>query len=284
MANNSSSSSEIPYSSGANSEDAEVIRDLALRLLASNYLYVDSSMQTEPQLLVQQVPSEWMTDIPFPEGSRILGSFVQYQTTVLFETELVAEAVIQFYQNQLQASGWSLIELHPNSDFLLVAETQERVFCRSSTGPSLDIALKALPNGGTEVRLVLEPERKFGSICASTDYHRRSQQRILPRLVHPLNAQSLGGGASESGRGEMNMYTTIKTDTPLVNLMTHYVSQIEQAGWIGIEQGQNDLLAWSSWSLIDENQDEWRGVFFILQIINMNNNYYIHMQANCTLA
>ncbi|WP_110989198.1 hypothetical protein [Acaryochloris thomasi] len=283
MVNNSSPDSDTQNYSNANLGESAALRDLALRLLKYNLPHPEGLVQVEPQLLVKQLPEEWLTEmeIPFPEGSQILGSLVQDRAVVLFETCFTVEEVSQFYRNQMQALGWNLVELQLGSGFLSVERAQRKVFCRSSTGPSLNVSSKAMPNERTEVRLDLEPERKLGSICAVRDYHQCFQRNVLPKLVHLPNAQSLGGGAFSSEGRAMNACDIIRTEATLASLVAHYVPQIEQANWTETGRHQNNLFNWSSWSLIDENQNDWRGVFLILQIKDIQSCYYLHMQASC---
>ena len=90
------------------------VRELALRLTN----YPGYRPARDPQLLVGQLPSTFPTEIPLPEGSRVVGSLVQSEEflEIVLDTPLSAVQVFAFYRERMLAAGWhtydSLMGLH----------------------------------------------------------------------------------------------------------------------------------------------------------------------------
>jgi len=71
------------------------LRELALLVLAPRH--VATAPHEQQQLLVGQMPPNFPFALPLPEGSRVVGSFVYGQPTIVIETtSSSAEAVLQF--------------------------------------------------------------------------------------------------------------------------------------------------------------------------------------------
>src|SRR5437899_3195928 len=84
--------------------------ELALRLAT----YPGDSRTQNAQLLPGQLPDQLPVDIPFPEGSRVLGSLISNpeSITILLDTQLSPVDVLTFYRERMQAAGWQTTDNH----------------------------------------------------------------------------------------------------------------------------------------------------------------------------
>jgi hypothetical protein len=83
-----------------------------------------------------------------------------------------------------------------------------------------------------------------------------------------------GGGSGGSLNGA-HSELTIETNIDLSTLAVHYKTQLEQAGCVLTEEGQNGPLAWNTWTLKDDDE-LWHGFFMILKVLDQE--YYLTMR------
>src|SRR5436190_3756918 len=106
---------EIRDSGNTNSESSEAaLRDLALRLLSSNYGYAHTTEAEE--LLVGKLPEPMPDDIPILEDSRVIGSLIYTalgarSCTILLGSDVSPEQVLDYYDERLEATGWNLPDM-----------------------------------------------------------------------------------------------------------------------------------------------------------------------------
>ena len=65
----------------------------------------------------------------------------------------------------------------------------------------------------------------------------------------------------------------MEMNSDLSTLAAHYKTQLEQAGCMLTEEGQNGPLAWNTWTLKDDDE-QWHGFFFILKVLDQE--YYLY--------
>ena len=147
----------------APTNDDASLRELALALLMARYPY---AAEGEPQLLLGALPPDFPADIPFPTGSRVIGSLVADKPIVILNTDQDDEAVIAFYEEQLAALGWimpepSLPERHggflESGPSLVGRIPRQGTALYRNDGPSVQIWAYKTPSGHTRVQLTLTP-------------------------------------------------------------------------------------------------------------------------------
>jgi hypothetical protein len=256
------------------------LHELALRLAT----YPGDPRGKDPQLLVGQLPANSPVTIPFPEQSNLLGTLVRgpEHATIVLDAPFPPGGVLDFYREQLTAAGWEELPqpgpfqggfTHTSRD-----QASYATFCHGKRGPALMIAvLKKDTNA--DVRLELDLS---GQACAQRRYRHidRDLYATLPRLLPPPGAQQLSSGGS-SGDHEVSTQATLKLDTEMeiAQLSTHYTAQLEQAGWRHLEEGQNGPIAWHTWQFHDQDNELWRGTFFVLKQPTPQPTYRLYLEA-----
>ena len=61
----------------------------------------------------------------------------------------------------------------------------------------------------------------------------------------------------------------------LSTLGAHYKTQLEQAGCVFTEEGQQGPLIWNTW-ILKEDDEQWYGFFMILKVLDQE--YYLTMR------
>jgi hypothetical protein len=252
-------------------------RETLLYKLFKRRLFRTSQEPEKQRVLVGQIPTDLSEEVPLPEGSRVLGTIIDWQhVSIVFEAILSPDAVISFYKEQLPETGWQ------EREQLLIAVLRERGmsvppvetsscmentgykrqgFLRTTHGPSLTVTAEAGSEDGTQIEIELD--------LTSYDYMPPHSENLLSEvhLRHP------GDGEDSSGSLTMSDYDAHYFDViqlasamELSQLLEHYHSQLVQAGWQLNTSGQNGSVAWSTWILQDKEQASWSGGLMLQHI------------------
>jgi hypothetical protein len=76
---------------------------------------------------------------------------------------------------------------------------------------------------------------------------------------------------------------TLETDLDPAAVGTHYAAQLEEAGWLRLDEGQSGPQAWSNWSFTDEDGQPWEGVFTALRLREPCSRYFLQVYARLSL-
>lgn len=265
---------------------------LALGLIASS----EELRSENPRLLVGEVADD-LAFVPLPEDVVLLGSLKRNKdlTRSMFESKQSPEAIFAFYKACLPGLGWSLTPETPSyrieqgggfvhTGFIRSDKPQALIFCQGPNSPVLRIFPFPAAEGHTLVRVTIERNAK-NSPC--TPQLPRKRQRTfgqdfypLPTLQPPDGAEQHSGGGGSSDRSvNTSAGLKVQVETALETLLVHYVRQFEQAGWSVFEQGQEKSLGWFKLSFTDEENEPWRGAFYILKIPTEQRMYSLHVKA-----
>ncbi|GAC1347636.1 MAG: hypothetical protein NVSMB27_13490 [Ktedonobacteraceae bacterium] len=283
--------------------NATELLELALRLAT----YPDDSRTQNAQLLPGQLPDQLPVDIPVPEGSHVLGSLIRNSESIniLLDTHFSPAQVLTFYRQHMQATGWQTTEIHrPNRGGFMPSGSRSRggneTFYqglhdpalainasgsssawsddsnRNRSGPVLSVNAFTGKGNVTDVRLNLEMNGPFppGPSPHMRGRPSRHSLGLLPALEAPEGANQIGhggGGSLHSAHSD----ATLETNADLSTLTAHYKTQLEQAGCVISEEGQNGPLAWNTWTL-KEDDEQWHGFFIILKVVDQE--YYLNMR------
>jgi hypothetical protein len=278
--------SEKKFSS---SQNEELLRELALRLAT----VPGDPRVMNPQLFVGELPQRLSEEIPLPENSHVLGSLARnpQQLEIVLDSELKPEAVTAFYKERLSTLGWSELDWPPRAmrggftaTAVLGLENSVQ-FCRGTRGPGLRIMALPGKEGGTDVRLSLDMGES--SPCAQQAHMRKMQgmamgavtRAFLPKLVPPEGAQQTVRGMSFNV-DEASSSASVQTDIGMEMLVRHYTAQLEKAGWTRTNEGESGPVAWNSWSVEDEEHEQWQGLFLLLKRQDVENQYFLHVRAD----
>lgn len=100
----------------------------------------------------------------------------------------------------------------------------------------------------------------------------------IPPLAPPSGAQQRGGGGG-GGSDEVHTTATLKTNLALDVVAKHYADQLVQGGWTQTGAGADGPMAWYTWRFTAENQEPWRGLFFVLKTPEKTDDYFLYIRA-----
>jgi hypothetical protein len=99
--------------------------EFALRLAT----YPNDPSTQNAQILAGQIPNQLPEDIPFPEGTQVIGSLVRNPNSIkiFIDTHLLPEQVLTFYSQRMLALGWQTTDIfQPNRGGLMPSGARSR--------------------------------------------------------------------------------------------------------------------------------------------------------------
>lgn len=256
-----------------------------LRSLAERFVGVSSIPDSE--LIVGQLPDAFpIESLPMPEGSQLLGSVVRHNDfiEVYIDAEQSADEIEALYENQLVSAGWSASNFPEGMWRILTAtatvESPEMISPPIYCSPAGDLMVQLTAwevelTGLTDVRLSISPDRSVmgSSVCNSS-----VEFPFLPTLQLPAGVEL---STAHSGNRENFVYTDVAVSTQMTRdaLLSHLGEQFEQAGWTLVDQMNEDILSWSSWTFDSEQGDAWTGSLNVIELRGVTDEYLIRAQA-----
>lgn len=263
----------------------EGLRALTLRLLWPRYPLMPVPA-SEPELLVGQLPADLPVAVPLPPQSRVIGSLAsQESANIVLDCDLGAEAVLDFYREQLGAQGWTIPGMRGPRQGGFVHESaagpQAYVqFCQGNRG--LSVTIHEAPGRPLPVHLQLDTyDDPRQSPCAPPDPRLAMRDRIwavIPPLTPPLGARQRPEGGS-GGQDVVITTARLKADLNLAAVTAHYARQFERAQWTHLDEGTSGPAGWSAWSFKDEGGTPWHGLFVALRQPHAPNEYFLLARA-----
>ena len=111
---------------------------------------------------------------------------------------------------------------------------------------------------------------------------RSMMHELIPPLVLTAGARQQGGSGGDSVHS--NATLSLDKDMDIVELASHYNTQLESGGWIRGDAGNNGPFAWSTWTFRDEDGEPWFGNFIIMKMPVQQLQYTLQAQANMDLG
>lgn len=246
--------------------------DLIKKLLGT--LDSHSERVQDVQLLVGKIPENISPEIPFLEGSKVIGTMVRNQSTeIVLNSNLTPDQIFEFYQDRMGALNWSEIgddAFGPTRGFL--PDMSCRILCQGETSPSVTVC--AYPSEVTDLRIIIDSDTPN----ACSQYPDIDWPKPLPRLLAPPGSNM---HPADYSSGDENVFSsgTLETDLNTTSLVDHYSSQIRKAGWNVLENGSCGLSSWSSWNLTDEDGQNWNGSFLIVDSSGNTKKHFLLFRA-----
>jgi hypothetical protein len=242
----------------------QTLEDLALRLLDPNS--PTRAPGQGPRLFVGRLPPDLPVAFPVPEGSQVLGSYVdsRQSVTVLLEAPLPREAAFDYYLQRLSGMGWTRIEQHPRLGFFDGPRQRPPdlhnggTYCQSAHGPAITVRADTWTDRSTSIRLgVLGP---LQNPCAGPGDPPGSDP-LMPILAPPPETELLPrfrAGGGDFSRVEAQLITNLD----MTSVASHYERQLEQAGWTRRFGEEHGYYAWSTWVYRAEDMPDRQGILF----------------------
>lgn len=286
-------------------DDDAAFQTLVRRVLAPPF--PGAPAPQDLQLLVKQLPAHLPADLPLPDDVDVVGSVVrgQLSTEIVLDAQQSTEQVLAFYQQRLTAMGWRKWQ-HPQraGGFVPSVDLIGICFQHDSLEPSVQVSAYPLLDGLTDVRLLLQfhqgltnavgPRRSvsgFSSTSTSVTVPPRAvsgsitqlaghlPSSPLPQLEAPPSAWQSGGGGGGRSDSFYSTATLIKNLNSLT-LAGYYGTQMERAGWIRQSQGQSGPVAWSMWTLRDQQGQSWSGLLQAMELPQVPQRRVVYVQAD----
>lgn len=260
------------------------LQTLLERLLAPVVGAFNPSEPEKLDLLVGRLPERLPTEVPLPEGARVLGSvgLAQARYEILLDADQSPEQVREFYQQTLAAAGWTLLP-RPHSGAFLAQNFLPPLAFRCCENLLLLVNAQARKDGPTDVRLTLinssrrtaHPQANFGTLSGGFGFGVMSGEpgrspnsspisSPIPVLTPPARGQVSGPTISRPTNGGWSSFSALTTGLSAQALLAHYAGQLEGAGWVRASQGTNGPLAWSTWTR-SQAQERWSGFLSVTE-------------------
>jgi hypothetical protein len=265
------------YPVAAQQQPATIPTDLALALLGNSASVYGSRT---PRITVGQAPAGVPASLTAADGGVVLGGveFPERATVVLAFT-LPATQVLAAYDKQLLARGWAPPPPPANERGGFVSADFSfpggNVYCADS-GVAMISSVPA-PGGGTYLR-VQHMRNKDRSVCNPRLYTPGSRMPHLafPTLRSPVGmSQRGGGGCTGSDRTEISAHL-VGAGEPL-DILTHYVKQLESAGWKVGTPVSADGLAVATTRTKDSDGVDWSGAMTVTRVTSAEVEVTIQM-------
>ena len=244
--------------------DDESLREFIGRALTRRY---PGAEEGDTRIMIGLLPDDLPFDLPIPEGSRIIGSIVRGDPTgteIILDVPLNPEEVINFYHEALIEEGW-VVPPEQAYGYGFVSEPwPSQTFCYNDDEVVLAMSAVEISDEPTDVRINIQSPAQY-SPCGPEGVHWMDESYgLIPTLTSPPGALVLSGG-SGSGQIEASVTASLKTDLTAEDLANHYGVLLSEASWTPGERGTSEQVSWSSWTIKDEDGDEWGGVLIILE-------------------
>ena len=257
------------------------VEELATRLMEP----VIPGILQEVQLLAGKIPDNMPVDLPMPDDARIVGSEVlnQKKINIVLDVNQTPEQILDFYREQMASDNWSEIEQQRGFAF----NERKITLCQGNNDPPVIIRAYTIDNGPTDVRIEIDTDPQYSpcklcEACIEIDdnWQRDDWLKPLPPLIAPDDSKEFNQGYGTSGDDFASTSISMETSTNSSVLVAHYGDQIEAANWTKQAEGHNGPLAWSTWTLHDEESQSWRAFLWVVDLPGMTNGRFVGVQAN----
>lgn len=248
----------ITCTAAAQQQPASIPTELALALIENS---PNAYGRGAPKVIVGQAPAGMPASLTSADGAIILGG-IEFpgRATVVLSFRQPESQVLTAYDKQLLGHGWASPPRAPNerggfvsADFFLLGT----VYCADSAVAM--VTSVPAPGGGTYLR-VQHMRNNYRMICDPRAYAQNLAvaQLDFPTLLQPVGMANEGtGGCSGSDRTQITARLA-GAGEPL-DILTHYVKQLETSGWkIGAPLSADGVAA-ASLSATDKDGVNWKG-------------------------
>ena len=284
--------SNTPQDSGVSDREA-ILQELFVRLST----FPGDPRVYNPQILVSQIPEGLSAETPLPANSRVLGTLIRgpQDATIVVDVDLLPAQVLEFYRERMKAVGWQELAMPEGmhrggfTHSRIASALDARItFCRSSRGPSLTVTAYPRETDETKTDLRLELDAT-GQQCTQQArmrrMHRPLMHDLIPPLLPPAGANQQGRGGSGGGDSVSSGATlSLDKEMDIVELASHYNTQLESSGWTRADAGNSGPFAWSTWTFRDGDSEPWYGSFIIMKMPVQQLEYSLQVQANMDLG
>jgi hypothetical protein len=224
-----------------------------------------------PRLFVGRAPDGMPQNVTSLEGGTVLGGMEDGRNAVVvIAFTLPPNQVTLSVDRQLRARGWTPPPPPPDANrggFVSSGYSSPfgNAYCTDSSG--LTLTSMAAPRGGTYLKLTQLRNQQF-SFCRPGDRARTygGSEFKFPTLLPPPGMVSQGGGRGMGG-GSASISTRLNGPLKPAELIAHYRSQLDAAGWrTRAPVASDDDAAIAYVEVSDTARVAWRGIMTAFQV------------------
>lgn len=262
--------------------------EMLLREMLLRTFELDSNFESDSEVLPGQLPPQAI-DLPLPDQTRIIGSITSTDSAagssyIFLDVPRSPQQVADFYQEQLRQMGWSDTTLSNHPPGFVPTRSNDSpnfnsTFCKNAQ--MLVLTVRPLPNVQTATVLlyIVRMPNLPSSLCnrpeAAISGSSSSFLVPVPALTAPPDTQvrdPQSESSSVDGDSIDNWRANATIESSLTNqaIASHYVSQLEQAGWQQQVSDTTDSTAWSFLTLQDDEEQRWQGFLSIVPAAEPN--------------
>jgi hypothetical protein len=231
--------------------------------------------EIDTTIWIGQLPAEPPLPLPIPDGARIIGSMQGPYTSleVLLDVDRTFSEVREFYQEALEADGWTTPEGASMGGGFVDVPFEVDTFCLDQGDAYLTLSGRDMEGGTTDVRISLTMPAEYTPCDAQVAGQPPDLYRLLPALTSPIGAQTQSGGAG-SGDGYAEASTTLRTSLSPAEVLDHYDAQLASAGWKLTSSESTETFGWSTWTVPEAEGQAWNGMLLILRVPGEDGELY----------
>ena len=243
--------------------DEQSLRKFIQRYFSPIY---PGAAEGEKKILIGSLPDDLPIDLPLPEGAQVVASFQEPSafTQVILDVPLTPDEIESFYTQTLTDLGWKPAPAHQPGGGFVSSEDAGGRFCLGESDAYLEVRPLEAPEGLTDVRLNLQAPVEYFACQEQDAGYMDAGSHIIPSLEAPQGVQITSNGAGSSSDGSAYNSADLQTSLSINELLLHYNTQLEEAGWKLVDQGTSEVVAWSAWKLLDDQGDEWGGNLIVM--------------------
>lgn len=269
------------------SDREALLRELFVRLNS----FPGDPRVSNPHVLIGQIPEGLPFELPLPPDSIILGTLIRgpESARIILNVDQPPGLVVAWYREHMKEAGVQELEMPgvaQRSGFTQtgIAAGMQATFCYGSRGPSLMVnALsRDKDEAKADVRLELDIQGMACKYFAKNRMQRPLFASLLPQLAPPPSStQRIDSVGSSSTFDSVNSIATLilENGMSVVELASHYNTQLESSGWSREDAGSGGPFAWSTWLFRDEDNELWHGSFLILKMQTQQPHYTLYVHA-----
>jgi len=256
-----------PLARAQQAHDAELLRELAERLLENPYGSPDSSPPAI-RLFPGQVPPDLPLTIPVPPSGRLIGSMVRGPdgalpagSVVVLDISEQPGAITRFYERAFEEQGWVLEPGSTPPQGFPTSAPNASSFCQPAGNARTQVLVTPQTAGGTDVRIYL---REGPGPCGTVPSPQSPPGASLVPLLHGREGMRLQPlGATMSGPNHWASASIAFTDESPGDLEAFFTQQLHAAGWVRRAGHADGALAWSRWAI--PTASEWQGLLLVYE-------------------
>lgn len=264
--------------------DEETLREFLRQYLISPFTTGDESTT---EVYIGTLPPELPFTLELPAGMEVVGSVVTMgefaNSQLMFTADQNVAEIVTTLRQQLESQGYERMNMGGGGQIFQTESGDYLPQCSPDDTHSVIVNGRSLPDGGGVVRFYINNESPLGGNCAQIPPDRISEDEyaaIMPNLPAPANVASFSSGMS-SGGDHVEATIGLRGETTIAALAEHYNGSLEDAGWHQTGASQTEDMAWSGWTITD-NEQSYVGTFYVVRDAGSSDRFYASLRIERT--